>query len=147
MEDSEICWTKHFEKRLVERFGIRLNNELRESIEDQIKNKKPFTILDRRYSGKELDGTVYQVKVEDEKIMVLTTILACGTILFVTALRKSWVLKGDRGDGNYHYITNGTKPKKNKKVRIRKNQRAARLQYKQKKERMLLKCDNESCLI
>jgi len=145
MDEKEIVWTRHFEERLLERFGITLNDDLRESIEEQIKNKEPFTTLEKNFSGKELDGVVYQVEIENEKVMMLTTTPEIKVFMFITALRKSWFHKGRKGD--YYFLTDGTKPRKNKKVRLKKNKRTLRLQYKLKKDKMLLKSNHETCLI
>ena len=159
MEKKKLIWSKHFEERLLERFAIKLDSELKELIDDYITTNEPFAKLSKRKGcSEDTDGEVYAIRIRDSEVMVLTAPAKGGTskskLRIISAFRKSWF--NISADGSYYYTVNETTARRKKKNAIKFKKRYLRngrhvkqnsKQYKKDKEASLSDCDYEASFV
>lgn len=111
---NEILWSEHFHKRLMERFGLSLDNDHKIQIEDMIRNGEIFCVLKSDYGYANIYGAV----INGHEVMIVYKV-CCSSI--VTAYRRSWFIK--KGDiwikkKNPKYETKKVIPNRKPKINI-----------------------------
>lgn len=127
---------KHFNKRLMERFGLIISDEEYENLISQIVSYDSIPVEVCAETGKSL----HIVKIQERKVVVVAAWVNEDSVKLITVLRKNWIEKD--GFASYKY------KKKSGKVKGGKvNSRTRQFLSQYQRQKYSIQMEDVSCMM